>query len=417
MKGSSPRIVVVGGGFAGICAALRLERTLPEAKVTLISDKTHFEYHPALYRVVTGASLIEACVPLREIFDGKRVEVLLDRIVELDRNEKLVRGGSGSRYHYDYLVVALGSETNFFGVPGLKEYSFGMKSIAEALKLRDHIAETLIACGKNTNKAEQVRAARFIVIGAGATGVEMAGQLAVCAKAFAKKEGFDPSIVSVELVEAAPKILPALPARFTDRLEGHLRMLGVNIFLNRSLEKQDIEGVLLKDMNMSAKTVIWTAGVKANSSYGTWGLPVDKRGKVEVDEHLRLKDDQHVFIAGDGAATALSGFAQIAMYDGDYVGRVIAHAAEGKALPRYRPRRPASAIPAGVAWAGISWGGFRLYGRLAWYVRRFADFYSFYRMLPLGKAFRIFGSSGVVDLKCEICSRFEEVRKEAAHVA
>ena len=239
------KILIVGGGFAGIATALRLEKAkLPGMKIVLVSNKPHFEYHAALYRLVTGNSPLEVCIPLREVFANKNVEVIEDHMLELNPEEKMLVGSSGSRYHYDKLILGLGSETNYFNIPGLKEYSYGMKSITEALRLKQHITETLLTCKIDfTNKVEQICDANFVVIGAGATGVEMAGQLIVYARGLAREYGIDPSLVSVELIEGAPKILPALPKEFTDRIEHHLRGLGINIFLNRTIEREECEEV------------------------------------------------------------------------------------------------------------------------------------------------------------------------------
>ncbi len=401
------RIVIAGGGFAGITAALHLEKKrLSNTKIVLVADKPHFEYHAALYRLVTGSSPLEVCIPLREIFEGKHVEVIEDRITELQRENQTLVGSSGSRYHYDYLILGLGSETNYFNIPGLKEYSYGMKSITEALRLKQHITETLLTCKIDfTNKVEQICDAHFVVIGAGATGVEMAGQLIVYARALANEYGIDPALVSVELIEGAPKILPALPKEFTDRIEHHLRGLGINIFLNRSIERAECEEVFLKDMKMRARTVIWTAGVRANMHYENWKLPIDKRGKVEVDEHLRLKDTPQVFVVGDGAATKFSGWAQTAMYDGKHAGEVIARTIlTDTALPAYAPTMPINAIPAGPEWAGVLWGGMKFYGRIGWWLRRLEDLHIFMAILPFPKAWKAFKNGQSICDTCSVCS-------------
>ncbi len=404
------RAVIVGGGFAGVSAALALvKRHLPNVSIGLIADKPHLEYHSALYRLVTGSSPLEVCIPLREIFSGKNVEIIADRVVTLNRAEKIVIGSSGAEYHYDYLILALGSETNYFGIPGLKEYSHGMKSITEAIRLKQHITEVLLTCKIDfANKLEQICDANFVVVGAGATGVEMAGQLIVYARELARGDGIDPSLVSVELIEGASKILPALPKKFTDRIEQHLRGLGVNIFLNRTIEREECEEVFLKDMKIKARTVIWTAGVKASSVYELWKLPIDKRGKVEVDGHLRLPTDPHVFVGGDGAATKYSGWAQTAMYDGEYIAAVITSDIKGVEIPVYAPEPPVNAIPAGPEWAGVLinflGGNVRIYGRLGWWLRRLADLRSFLEILPPTKALKAFRNGSSICGSCSICS-------------
>lgn len=401
------RIVIVGGGVAGITAALQLEKlTLQAVKIILISDKPHFEYHSALYRLVTGNSPLEVCIPLRDIFLNKNIEVIEDRIIGFKKESKLIAGTSGSVYHYDFLLLGLGSETNYFNIPGLSEFSYGMKSITEAIRLKRHIADTLRTCKVDIeNKSEQVCGANFVVIGAGATGVELSGQLIAYARSCARENMLDPSLVSVELVEGASKILPALPREFTDPIEAHLRRIGVNIFLNRIVEREEIEGVYLKDMSMKSRTVVWTAGVRANNLYEQWGLPVNKQGKVFVDEHLRLKDESNIFIIGDGAATQFSGLAQSAIYDGKHVAGVISQMIHNvlKFAP-YKPPTPINAIPAGPEWAGVLWGPVRIYGRLGWWLRRLADFRQFLEILPPLKALKIWREGERICDTCAICS-------------
>jgi len=400
------QIVIVGGGFAGVSCALKLRKSnLANVKIRLISDKPHFEYHAALYRLVTGSSPLEVCVPLREIFVGKDVEVIEDRIMHLDRKAQKIEGTSGSVYHYDHLVLALGSETNYFGIPGLKEYSHGMKSVNEALRLKQHITEALLTCKIDVeNKVEQICDANFVVIGGGATGVEMAGQLIAYARKLAAEHGVDPTLVSVELIEGASKILPALPKKFTDRIEHHLRGLGVNIFLNRSIEREECEQVFLKDMQIKARTVIWTAGVKAHSAYEAFGLTIDRRGRVEVDEHLRAKGEKDIYIAGDGAATAHAGWAQTALYDGAYISRIIEATLKGGNLPLYAAKPAINAIPAGPEWAGVLWRSFRFYGKLGWWLRRLADLQIFLAILPLNKAWKAWRHGASICDSCSICS-------------
>ena len=402
------KIIVVGGGFGGIRAALALaKKRLPNITITLITNKPHFEYNPALYRYVTGNSAIEVCIPLEEIFAGHAVEVVQDSITALDKGAKSIAGNSGKTYTYDVLIMALGSETTYFGIPGLKENSYGMKTVAEALRLKNHITEVLLLCREDAAAGSHLNHdAAFVVIGAGATGVEMAGRLIEYARKVALEIGVDPSLVSVTMIEAAPKILQILPQQFTDPIDAHLRKLGVSIMLNTAVMRQDVEEIFLKDVEMMTSTVIWTSGVRANAFYETAGLPVDKRGKVEVDEHMNVKGEDAIYVIGDGAITTYSGWAQTAFYDGNFVANVIASKLAGHRMPVYKPQAPVNAIPAGDGWAGvlITWFGLniRFYGWIGWWFRRMADLRSFMVILPLMKAFQIF-FGGCISEKCEVC--------------
>ena len=398
-------IVIVGGGFGGVRAALELSAmNVRNVSITLISEKPNFEYTPAFYRYVTGNSAIEVCIPLKEIFQGKNVELIEEKIVSIDKSAQSLSGASGRAFTYDFLILSLGSQTTYFDIPGLKENSFGMKSVNDSLRLRQQITDTLRACKANVaNKADQTRDANFVVIGAGATGVEMAGRLIEYARALATEIGVDPSLVTVTLIEGAAKILPLLPANFTDPIDMHLRELGVSMLLNRTVMRQEIEEVYLKNMQMKTKTVIWTSGVMANVFYKEHGFPVDKRGKVEVDEYLRVKGEEAIFVLGDSAITKYSGYAQTAFYDGKYAARVLFALLTDSQLPTYSAKAPVNAIPAGDGWAGVLWGNIRFYGAIGWWFRRIADFRSFLIVLPLGKALKIFLGGNITE-SCNICS-------------
>jgi NADH:ubiquinone reductase (H+-translocating) len=403
------RVVIVGGGFAGIASALALDKLrIPNVKIQLISDKPHFEYHPALYRIVVGGSPTEACIPLREIFAESNIEVLEDRITALYKDEKRVNGESGSRYHFDILILALGSETNYFGISGLKEYSHSMKSIEGAHRLKRHVVDMIrrakVDCA---DKTKAVADANFVIIGAGPTGVELAGDLITYAKDLATEEGVDPSLVTVTLIEGAPKIMPVLPKELTDPVDMQLRKLGVTIFLNRVVDHEEVEKVFMKDMQMMSGTVIWTAGVKGNSAYQTFGLGVDKRGRVEVGEHLEAKGEENIYILGDGAATKYSGLAQTALYDGNYVARVIAAKISGETPPAYEPEQPSSAIPAGQGWAAVEWQGMHYFGAVGWWLRRAADLRAFLGFLPFGRALSVW-MGGLEQCSCGYCNKEKE---------
>ncbi len=402
---TTTRIVIVGGGFGGVRAALSLEAyCIPDVEITLISEKPHFEYNPALYRYVTGNSSIEVCIPLATIFEKKNIAIIHKKVVSIEKEKKTLTLDVGDVITFDYLILALGSQTTYFDIPGLKENSFGMKSVADSLRLKQQITDTLIACKENSgNKADQTRDANFVIVGGGATGVEIAGRLIEYGRKVAQEVGIDPTLVHVALVEGSPKILPALPKEFTDPIETHLRQLGVSLFLNRALMRQEIEDVYLKDMQMKTKTVIWTSGVRANELYEHAGLVIDKRGKVEVDEHLQAKGEESIYVIGDGAITKYSGYAQTAFYDGKYIAKVLRARLLKESMPVYDAPAPVNAIPAGDGWAGVLWGSVRFYGRIGWWFRRIADFRSFLIILPLRKAIRVFLGGNITE-SCHICA-------------
>jgi len=406
------KIIIVGGGFGGISAALNLEKAhLPDAKITLISDKPHFEYHAALYRVVTGRSPLEVCIPMRDIFEGKNVEVLEDTITNVNIKEKRLEGESGSHYTFDFLILALGSETAYFNIPGLKELSFGFKSITEALRLKKHLHELFRDCAASqTDQDEDICRAHFVIVGAGASGVELAGELAVYAKKLAKQHKVSPSIITIDIVEAASRVLPMLPEDVSEKVAEQLRRLGINIFLNRMVVKEEIEEVFLKDMEMRTKTVIWTAGTKPNSLYTQIkDFQLDKKGRVIVDEFLQAKGNPSVFVIGDAAATPYSGMAQTAIYDGAFVAETIIRKIKDNTLKPYRPKKPFYAIPVGPGWAAVLIGNWRIYGWMGWWFRRLADLKYFLSILSFKKALLAFQSGKILGESCDICAPATEL--------
>ncbi len=401
------KVVIVGGGFGGVTVALHLGRLAwSQLKVQLISDKPHFEYSPALYRVVTGRSPLEVCLPLREIFEGIAVDILEDRIVRVDLANKVLVGGSGLKYHYDFLVLALGSQTAYFDIPGLQKYAFGFKSITEALRLKKHLHQIFADC-KDRVATERTPLIHIIVVGAGASGVELSAELAQYTKLLAKNHGIDQSLVTVDLIEAAPRILPSLPEDFARRIEARLRDLGINIFVNRRVLKNEIEEVHLKDMEIKTKTLIWTAGVKPADVYKQiQGLAFDTKGRVIVDRFLQAEGHQGVFVIGDAAAAPYAGMAQTAINEAKVVAENIKRLLRSEQLLENKPIKPVVAIPVGRGWAAVM-DGFRIYGALGWFLRRLADLRFFLSILPLKKAIVAFQSGKTLCETCQICSPSE----------
>jgi len=400
------QIVIVGGGFGGISCALELaKKQIPGAKIILINDKPYFEYPPAFYRIATGRSEREACCPVAEIIKGKKVEFIEDKIVEAKLDSKELLGNSGKSYAFDYLVLALGSETAYFQIPGLREFSFGLKSIADALRLKNHIHEMFTKCAaRSDDEEEDVCRLHFVIVGAGATGVELAGELAHYTKMQARQHKIDPSFITIDLIEAASRVLPMFPPKVSEIAARRLRILGVNIFCNQPMTEEKAEEISLRGMTLKTETVIWTAGVKPNSLYQRIpGLSFDKKGRVIVDEYLRAKGFENISVLGDGASTPYSGFAQTAIFDGKLAAENIARLLQGLPLKAYLPKKPAALLPIGPGW-GIALIEFlTFYGFPAWLLRRFADFRYFISIISFPKVLQMFFSKQDICTTCGIC--------------
>ncbi|OGE82943.1 MAG: hypothetical protein A2846_02160 [Candidatus Doudnabacteria bacterium RIFCSPHIGHO2_01_FULL_49_9] len=398
------KVLVVGGGFGGVACALALARHAgTRAKITLVSDKPHLEYTPALYRVVTGSPPLEVCIPLQEIFSGTRVERVTDAITSVDILNKRAMGSVGATYRFDYVVLAMGSQTSYFNIPGLAEFSFGFKSITEALRLKDHIHRLFDECKPPHGSADMKM--HFVVVGAGASGVELAGELAAYTRTLAKKYDIPRSLVTIDLVEAASRIVPSFPEAVALKIEKRLHGLGVNIFTNRPMLKAELEEINLKGLTLKTDTVVWTAGVKPNTLYSrTQGLAFDPAGRVLADEYLRAKNLTHVFVIGDGAATPYAGMAQTAARDGKIAAQNIINSLDEKPLIPYQPKKPYHSLPVGYGWAATLLGLATIYGRLGWFLRKLADLRYFSSILPPGKAITAFQSGKTLCKSCEICS-------------
>ena len=405
-------VVIVGGGFAGVKCALTLQKkcadkiTREKLRVILISDRPHFEYHGALYRLVSGHSPLEVCLPLREILDENKIEILEDRITKIDTKTQKLFGTDGQDYDYDSLVIGLGSQTVYFNVPGLEEHAHGIKSISAALALKNHIHKTIDECVNGT-KEQKVCGGNFVVIGGGATGVETAAELAHHTKKLAKKHGLDPVLMHVELIEGQSRILPTLPEKFARRIEKKMRSIGVNIFTNRMVTKGEVESVHMKDMQLKTKTIVWTAGVRGNTLIEEAGLATDKTGRAIVCKHLRAQNHNNIYAAGDAAATEMSGMAQTALQDGVYIAETIERTLNGKAPENYTPRRPIYAVPVGPGWAGAMFGGLTCYGKFGWAVRRLVDMVVFVSFLPPSKAWHAFSAHRRISQTCPTCCALE----------
>ncbi len=398
------KVVIVGGGFAGIEVARVLQKHADRFTTTLVSKVHHFEYTPALYRVVTGESPLEVCIPLTEIFSDDRVIVEVDEIVSVDQAQKKVIGASGSHYEYDYLVLALGSETVFFNTAGMSEHSYGFKSINEALRLKRHLHKEFEEA-KTCSDLDQLPHMHIVIIGGGASGTELAGELADYTRKFGIKHDVDINKIKITLIEGGPRLLAALPEKLATQALDSLKKKGIEILLNTRVLKADEEKVYLQDHEIETNTIIWTAGVKPNKLYSNIGAPVAKNGRVEVDEILRLKSAPEIFVVGDGAATTYSGMAQTAIYDGKFVGNNIARLDYGDIPIKYNPSKPSYSVPAGPGWAVFSGFGLAFSGYLGFIMRKIIDLHYFFSILPLDKAITVWIDGKKLCETCPTCTK------------
>lgn len=382
-------ITIVGGGFGGIKAALELAKDVRN-QVTLISDKPVFQYYPALYSAATGHSHLESWVPLEVIFSSiPRVKLQIDSIVSIDTNAKTVLGKSGQAYKYETCILALGTVTTYFGIKGLDTYAYGIKSAAEIYRLKQHIY-TDIAENHIVDK-------HYIIVGAGPTGVELAAALGSYLNRLCAYYKVKQSNLQIDLIEAAPRVLPRMSERASKKVKKRLEKIGVNVETGRTVESASASDLVVSGISIDSKTVIWTSGVanhpfyKANAEHFTFS----KNGRVTVNKQLEAVPG--VYVIGDNAATQFTGLAQTALHDAIFVASNIKRQQSGKKPKDYRAVMPAAVVPVGRKWAIFEWHWLTLSGWLASMIRRASDFIGYSDVLPIGQALGVWRASSVME--------------------
>lgn len=399
------KIVIVGGGFGGVRAALELAK-LDFVDTTLVSDRADFFYYPALYHTATGGSGEHSVIALKDLFAGTSVTLKIAEAERIDAAGKQVQLITGETVPYDSLILALGVVTNYFGIPGLQENTYGIKTLDEAERLKRHLHAQLIAAHEPD--------LNYVIVGGGPTGIELAGDLGAYLKDTMRRHGIKHRAVHIDLVEAMPHLMPRMPKPVGRAIERRLRKLGVKLYLNTKVEAATNTELIVNGKPIRSHTIVWTAGI-ANSPFLTAPMfSFSGRKKVLVDEFLRAEGHKDIFVIGDNAETMYSGMAQTALYDADFVVNNIRFEHENRPKLAYRPKEPIYITPAGEGWASVVWGDLHLTGRLGWALRNVADLKAFWDIQPLPEA--TVQWSGVFDREdlCPICDGAEEVLAQAA---
>jgi len=376
-------ITVVGGGFGGVKTALELAKK-KNVQITLFSDKPDFQYYPALYSTATGGSSFQSWVPLGEIFaNHQNVQIIIDPVTKLDKAHRTITTASGDVHQYNILVLALGSVTTYFGIEGLDQYAYGIKSKEEIDRLKRHLVHDF-------SKADTADS-HFVVIGAGPTGVELASSLGTFLKKLKKKYGQRQPHTSISLIEAAPRVLPRMSEKASARVAKRLKRLGVQVETNKKVEAETADSLMVSGRPIKSHTVVWTSGVANNPFYAANAdqFELSKNGKVVVDAHMRA--DRHIYIVGDNAFTPYSGLAQIAVHDAVYVAKQILR----KSHKKYSVKLPPVVIPVGERWAIFEYRSIVISGWLGSWIRHTADFIGYRDILSLYHTLRALTSQNV----------------------
>jgi NADH dehydrogenase len=370
---SSPRVVILGAGFAGLAAAKELRKA--PVRVTVIDRRNHHLFQPLLYQVATaGLNAADIASPIRRILrDQKNTDVVMAEATGFDLANKRVLLDTGE-VSYDYLIVATGASHSYFGHPEWAELAPGLKSIEDALEIRHRVLMAFELAEQEPDEAERMRFMTFVVVGGGPTGVELAGALAeISRNALARDfRHIDPRKTRVVLVEAGPRVLATYPPELSESAVKQLQHLGVEVRSGDAVTEIDASGVRVHGERIEAHTVLWAAGVAASPLAAALKAPLDRQGRVRVNANLNLPDRPEVFVTGDVALVEqpgkhpVPGVAQGALQQGEYAAKSIRKRLKGESIEPFRYHDKGSLATIGRAAAVADLGRLRLSGALAW---------------------------------------------------
>ena len=374
----NPRIVILGCGFGGLWAAQGLRKA--RADVTVLDRTNHHLFSPLLYQVATaGLSAPAIAAPIRHILAGQRnTTVLLGEANAILTDEKAVLLEDGSRLPYDYLIVATGAAHSYFGHDEWAPYAPGLKTLEDALEIRRRMLVAYERAERETDPARRAAWLTFVVIGGGPTGVELAGQFAEIARHTLRGEfrRIDPHRARVVLVEGSDRILRAYPPDLSEKAQLQLERLGVTTWVGRMVTNVDADGVSLGDERISAKTVVWAAGVAGSPLARSLGVPLDRAGRVTVQPDLSLPGHPEVFVIGDLAAIeGVPGIAPAAKQMGALTAKNIAREIRGQQRLPFHYRDYGQLATIGRNSAVAMFGAFKLSGYPAWIAWLLAHIY------------------------------------------
>ena len=325
-----PHVVIVGAGFGGLTAAQRLAGW--PADVTVIDRRNYHLFQPLLYQVATaGLSPAQIAMPIRSVLrDARNVRVLMGRVTDVDTRRRRVQVDD-REIAYDYLILATGARHSYFGHDEWERHAPGLKKIDDATEIRRRILTAFERAEKETDAAERRRLLNFVIIGAGPTGVEMAGAIAELARRALARDfrQIDPRAARIVLVEAGSRVLAAFPERLSRRAHASLQRLGVEVRLGVPVSAVDAEGVSIGDERIPSATVIWAAGVRASSAAKWLKVEADRAGRVKVQPDLSVPGYPEIFVIGDTAlaldpsGNPYPGLAPVAKQQGGYVAELI----------------------------------------------------------------------------------------------
>jgi NADH dehydrogenase len=338
-----PHVVILGGGFGGLAAALALKRA--RVHVTVLDRNNHQVFQPLLYQVATsGLEMSDVGFPLRTALRrAANVDVLMAEAASIDPSSQTVALTDGGSLDYDYLIVATGADTDYFGHPEWSAHAPGLKTLADAMAMRVRVLSAFERAEKENDPATRRAALTFVVVGGGPTGVELAGAIAELARHSLRGDfrHIDPASAKVILLDTGEALLAGYPASLQQKALDQLSSLGVEVRLHAPVEHVDEEGVVVEGTRILARTVLWAAGVRGTPIGRSLGVPVDRRGRVPVTPTLRVAGSPNVFVIGDLAlleqdGQPVPGLAPAAIQEGRFAARAIAADLAGESVKPFR---------------------------------------------------------------------------------
>ena len=372
------KVVIIGGGFGGLSAAKVIAKY--DFEITIIDKTNHHVFQPLLYQVATTAlSPADIASPIRSVFsDYKNVEVLLGEVKSIDKERRKVFFNN-SEIAFDYLIIATGSRHSYFGKDEWEKYAPGLKTLNDALKIRETILLSLEAAEKENILENRQKHLNFVIIGGGPTGVELAGAISEIVNKILLPDfrNIDTSMTKVYLIEALPRVLSTFPDKLSKHALEDLKKLGVEVILNEKVTEINQNGVKVGNRFIETTNILWAAGNQASPLVKAAGIETDRSGRAIVNDDMSIKEDENIFVIGDAAAVKnhngefLPAIAPVAIQQGKYVAKIISKGLTGKSRKKFKYFDKGLLATIGKAKAVGVIKGIKVSGIIAWFVWSF----------------------------------------------
>lgn len=369
------KVVILGGGFAGISAAKAFGNS--PCDVWLIDKTNHHLFQPLLYQVASAAlSPADIAIPIREILNPyENITIMMGEVTQIDKEKQLITLRNGDQIGYEYLVVAVGARHSYFGNEQWEAFAPGLKTINDALKIRERILISFEKAERCDSISEAKKYLNFVIIGGGPTGVEMAGAISEIAYQTMLKDfrRIDTTKTKIYLIEGSPHILPVYPEKLSIKAKGYLEQFKVNVITGKRVTGINAEGVTVEGLFIPSENVFWAAGNQASPLLKTLDIPLDRQGRAIVDADLSIPDHPEVFVLGDAACAMdakgkpLPGLAPVAIQQGRYVAEIVRRRLPKTARPPFKYRDKGSMATIGKTKAIGTFGRLQFSGLIAWF--------------------------------------------------